>query len=64
MGVAVNHFGAKVSQLFYRGDIDESDEARNAAVKMFNDLRSAFRELIDEAEWMDQGSAENRNWPK
>ena len=30
--------------------------ARKAALKMLGDLRNAFGELIDEAEWMDQGS--------
>ena len=30
--------------------------ARQAALKMLGDLRNAFGELIDEAEWMDQGS--------
>ena len=37
---------------------DESDVARNATVKMFNDLRVAFGELIEEAEWMDRGERE------
>ena len=37
---------------------DESDVARNATVKMFNDLRVAFGELIEEAEWMDRGEWE------
>ena len=40
---------------------DESDVARNATVKMFNDLRVAFGELIDEADWMDNGEKEGEH---
>merc|ERR1719245_2266864 len=61
VAVSLNYFGAKVSQLFYRRDREESEAARQAALKMFGDLRNAFGELIDEAEWMDQ---ETRNYAK
>ena len=51
MELAIHYFGAKVSQLY--AIEQHGSQTKAASLNMIEDLRSAFDELLQEAEWMD-----------
>lgn len=50
--ITTTFFGAKVSQLF--ANHFHGDQTKNSTVKLIEDLRSSFSDMIKEAKWMDK----------
>ena len=53
VALAIEYFGSKVGQL-YSSKFD-GEETKIATKAMIEHLRSSFRELINQATWMDHG---------
>ncbi len=48
------YFGAKVSQLYTKAV--HGAKTKKSTLKLIEDLRSSFRQMIDEASWMDSAT--------